>query len=154
MNIENQFSNYTLPIKINRKDTNRNMVNFAAKLQDIQTETIKASEAKKLCPGKTNFITAIVDFFNGLKDKLPQNFEFKLGEKNNLSEELSELKGQLGGKELTLGQLNVALNEDSFNCGPNSTCSCGKGMNKGQFLAFLFEKVLKLDNPEKIEFNK
>lgn len=138
----------------NRAFANRNNVNFGAKLDDIKTETDKAFAEKKLCPGKTRFITSLTEFFDSIKEKLPENFEFKLGQKNDLSSEIKGLKGNFGGKTITLNELDNVLNKNAFKCGPEATCSCGKGMSTGDFISLLFSRVLKLDNPNKIEINR
>lgn len=131
-------------------------ISFQATLPEIK----QAVEEKqgKLCPGKTAFVMKVVNFMEGVQQKMkadsspemPKKLDFVLGEVNSLPESVKGI--EVNGN--TLAQLDKQLNETSFSCGPDSDCSCGKGQSLGEFFSkVVLAKILKVPNPEKIELD-
>jgi hypothetical protein len=152
MNISGVFNNYQPPKTLKN---NRHNIAFQATLPEIRDALEKSD---KLCPGKKGFVEQILAFFEAIQEKVQQKaatdktltgtFEFKLGEKNNIPENLKSFNVE----GATLELLDKRLNESSFSCGPDSDCSCGKGQSLGAFFGkVILGNILKVNKPDVIE---
>lgn len=131
-------------------------ISFKATPQEI----IKATTASNdLCPGKRRFLQNISSYFIGIENQLPQNpktpdkFVYKLGEKNEIPDSMKKLGIYSGDSFVTLKDFDDNLQNDTFRCSPNSTCSCGKGFSKGEFMANLLT-MIGIEKPNEISITK
>lgn len=115
-------------------------------------EILCVLESAKICPGKRAFLQGLATFFEGLKTHISEQgikeFSYKLTDKNEIPERILTLNTN----KRTLKEVDEFLTSGGFNCKPNSTCGCGAGLTRGQFLANLLEQM-GLKNPNVIELN-
>lgn len=128
---------------------NRKQVSFNASPSQI----LNKLETAQLCPGKKSFLESIAMFFKTLEEKIseqikkPYNYTYKLGENNNIPEEIRKI--EVDG--FTLKEADIALNQNSFKCSPSAS-DCGEGKTKGNFAKKMFE-ILGVENPSTIEIS-
>ena len=129
----------------------RSAVSFNATPVEIISKLAEAP----ICNGKKRFVYSITNFFVQLEEKFaklqtrPDEFNFKLGLRNHIPENISKI--EIDGYNLQ--SLDLELNENPFQCKPTSTCGCGSGLNKGQFLAQLLE-LIGVNEPHSIKIKK
>lgn len=139
MNVQNVKIN-----TINSNNQNKANTSFKATPKQILDALPKAD----LCPGKKGWLKSIAKYFKAMEIEIEEPFTYKLGQKNELSEDIAYLET----KGLTLKELDKELNEDVFACSDKSDCECGKGYSAGEFAKKLLTDI-GVENPDAITVN-
>jgi len=153
----NQFqNNQMLPGTKNQKTQPK----FKATPKQILT----AVETAQMCPGKKMFLQRIANFFLNAEEQLnkiseaPKEYIFRLGQKNKIPNTMEKINLEVGTKEnpktiISLKDIDDSLNQESFKCSPTSSCSCGKNLSKGEYMASLL-KTIGIEEPNEIKISK
>jgi hypothetical protein len=163
MNVQNYSqANFLMP---KTKAQPAKTVAFTATLPEIQ-EAMDTTQNKAFCAGKRGFVTAIVKFFEGVQAKMKEKglktLDFKLGQKNEIPEQLKGVKIDSPLKDIplmkgatTLEDVDNVFATAEFKCSPTSTCGCGKNIFLGEYLGKgVFKDILEVKNkPDVIELD-
>lgn len=149
-------------------DTRRRLTNTAQPIQAKKQTTFTATPAQimnklefaQICPGKKHYLANLADYFNEYETKLNQknrlqdSFDYFLTKKNNIPKEIEKTKirtGILSWKSFK--KFDKELNEQTFSCGSDSHCNCGKGKSLAEYTAELLQRI-GVDRPDRITLKK
>lgn len=149
-------------------DTRRGFTNTAQQIQNKKQTTFTATpsqiidklEFAQICAGKRRYLTNLADYFNEYETKLNQknrlqnSFDYFLTKENNIPKEIEKTKirtGFLSWKSFK--KFDKELNEQTFSCGSDSHCNCGKGKSLAEYTAELLQRI-GVDKPDRITLKK
>lgn len=149
-------------------DTRRRVTNTTQQIQVKKQPTFTATPAQildklefaQICAGKRHYLANLADYFNeyetilNKKNKLQDSFDYFLTKGNNIPKEIEKTKirtGLLSWKSFK--KFDKELNEQTFSCGSDSNCNCGKGKSLAEYTAELLQRI-GVDKPDRITLQR
>lgn len=149
-------------------DTRRKLTNTIPQIQAKKQPTFTATPAQiidkldfaQICAGKRHYLANLADYFNeyetilNKKNRLQDSFDYFLIKENNIPKEIEKTKirtGFLSWKSFK--KFDKELHEQTFSCGSDSHCNCGKGKSLAEYTAELLQRI-GVDKPDRITLHR
>lgn len=149
-------------------DTRRGFTNSTQQIQAKKQPTFTATPAQiidklefaQICPGKRHYLANLADYFNeyetklNKKNRLQDSFDYFLTKENNIPKDIEKTKirtGFLSWKSFK--KFDKELNEQTFSCGSDSHCNCGKEKSLAEYTAELLQRI-GVDKPDRITLQR